>query len=197
MEARALGGHHREHGEGWGAVGAVPMPGQPRRPALLLPRPDSFRGPKTPGAAERHLLLLRACSALAGFLSGTSLLCLQTSPCTSSCGLSSSPPLPPWLKLQHFLPLGRHLLCKILQAGLSVCPNSFVETEFTYRAIHSFKRHDSQSRVGRHHSQLNVPSVRRPSHHPVPPRPGQHVTLTEFALSGHFIKWDRLECGLL
>lgn len=30
MEARALGGHHREHGEGWGAVGAVPMPGQPR-----------------------------------------------------------------------------------------------------------------------------------------------------------------------
>lgn len=57
-------------------------------------------------------------------------------------------------------------------ASRTLCPYSFIETEFTHHAIHSFKRHDSQELCGHHHSQLSTcSSVLRPSHHPIPPSP--------------------------
>ena len=157
-----------------GPWGQCPCPASLGRPALLLPRPGSFRGPKPweqPSASPPALRLLRSCWLSVWYEPSLS----------SNISLHLLKELSPLLLLSTLAEAAAlsSLSAGICSAGFckqdSVCPYSFVETEFTYRAIHSFKRHDSQSRVAA--TTASFQCARRstgPPTTPSRPRPGQH-----------------------
>lgn len=143
-----------------------------------------------PRSSRAHLLLLRACSALAGFLSGTSLLCLQTSPCTSSRDSPLFSSFPPWLKLQHFPP-SRQAFALQDFASRTQCVLT-VSLRQNSHIVQSTHLKGMILRVVWPPPQPAFNVLVGPQALP-PPRPALALgstghPFTEFALSGHFIK---------